>query len=150
MRNAIPVSVSVLLLLGACATQPTGPAVTVMPSPNKPFAVFQADQTMCKQHADSQVAGGALQANTQQILTTAISTVLTGGLGAAISGARGAGIGAGIGALGGTAVGAGPAGRAQDSLQQRYDSAYAQCMYSRGNQVPGFTTASAGYPPAYR
>jgi hypothetical protein len=24
------------------------------------------------------------------------------------------------------------------SLQQRYDLAYAQCMYARGNQVPGF------------
>jgi hypothetical protein len=24
------------------------------------------------------------------------------------------------------------------SLQQRYDLAYAQCMYTRGNQVPGF------------
>ena len=53
------------------------------------------------------------------------------------------GDGAGAGALGGTAVGAGPAQGAQASLQQRYNLAYAQCMYSRGNQVPGFAPAGA-------
>jgi hypothetical protein len=29
------------------------------------------------------------------------------------------------------------------SLQQQYDVYYAQCMYARGNQVPGFS------PPPY-
>ena len=119
-----------------------------MPSPTKPFEVFQQDQAMCKQYADQQVAGGAQQANNQQVLTGAAGTVLGAGLGAAIGGGRGAAIGAGGGAVEGTLFGLGPAQHAQMSLQQQYDLAYAQCMYSRGNQVPGF--APAYFPPPPR
>jgi hypothetical protein len=36
------------------------------------------------------------------------------------------------------ADGAVAAQQAQMSPQQRYDLAYTQCMYARGNQVPGF------------
>jgi hypothetical protein len=133
------------LLLSGCASEPMGPTVGVMPAPNKPFDVFQGDQAVCKQFASNEVAGGAQQANNRQVGTAVVGTLLGAGLGAAIGGGRGAAIGAGAGALGGTAVGAGPAEGAQYSLQQRYDLAYSQCMYSRGNQVPGY--APAGYPP---
>ncbi len=141
-----------LLLLDACASQPMGPSVAVMPAPGKPFDVFQSDQALCKQFADQQVQGGAQSTNNQQVGTAIIGTLLGAGLGAAVGGGRGAAIGAGAGAVGGTAVGAGPAGRAQFSLQQRYDIAYSQCMYARGNQVPGFRPAGVpppppGYPP---
>jgi hypothetical protein len=136
-----------LLLLDACASQPMGPTVGVMPAPGKPFNVFEDDQALCKQFADQQVAGGSQQANNMQVGTAVLGTVLGAGLGAAIGGGRGAAIGAGAGALGGTAVGTGPSERAQYSLQQRYDMAYSQCMYSRGNQVPGYASAAA--PPAY-
>jgi len=128
-----------LLLLDGCAQTPMGPTVAVMPAPGKPFDVFQTDQAVCKQFADSQVAGGAQAANNQQVGTAVLGTILGAGLGAAIGGGRGAAIGAASGALGGTAVGAGPASQANMSLQQRYDIAYAQCMYTRGNQVPGFS-----------
>jgi uncharacterized protein YcfJ len=130
--------VAPLLLLDACVQTPLGPTIPVMPAPGKPFDVFQSDQLVCKQFADAQVAGGAQQANNQQVGTAVLGTVLGAGLGAAIGGGRGAAIGAASGALGGTAVGAGPAAQANMSLQQRYDLAYAQCMYARGNQVPGF------------
>jgi len=132
-----------LLLLDGCAQTPLGPTVAVMPAPGKPFDVFASDQAICKQFADSQVAGGAQAANNQQVGTAVLGTLLGAGLGAAIGGGRGAAIGAASGALGGTAVGAAPASQANMSLQQRYDIAYAQCMYTRGNQVPGFV-------PAYR
>jgi uncharacterized protein YcfJ len=121
-----------------------------MPAPGKPFDVFQGDQALCKQFADSQVAGGAQNANNKQVLTGVLGTVLGAGLGAAIGGGQGAAIGAGAGALGGTAVGAAPAERAEYTLQQRYDIAYSQCMYSRGNQVPGFIPSSNYPPPPYR
>jgi hypothetical protein len=142
-----------LLLLAGCASTPMGPTVMVMPAPGKPFDAFQADQAVCKQFADGQVAGGAQQANNQQVGTAVVGTLLGAGLGAAIGGGRGAAIGAGAGALGGTAVGAGPASAAQYSLQQRYDMAYAQCMYAHGDQVPGYQPAPPpvylppGYPP---
>ena len=93
--------IAALLLLDGCVTQPMGPTITVMPAPNKPFAVFQQDQAVCQSYADQQTAGGAQQANNQQLLTGVVGTALGAGLGAAI--------GAGAGALGGTAVGSGPA-----------------------------------------
>ncbi|HVZ08063.1 YMGG-like glycine zipper-containing protein [Rhodopila sp.] len=135
-------------LLTACAETPMGPTIAVMPAPNKPFDVFMTDQAVCKQFAEGQVAGGAQSANNRQVATALIGTALGAGLGAAIGGGRGAAIGAASGALGGTALGGVNANQAQLSLQQRYDLAYAQCMYSRGNQVPGFTSMP-GYMPGY-
>ena len=134
-------ALTALLLLEGCVQQPLGPSVQVMPAPGKPFDAFQQDQAQCKQYADQQTAGGAQQANNQQLLTAGVGTVLGAGLGAAIGGGRGAAIGAGAGAVTGTAYGAGPSQYAQMSLQQRYNSAYSQCMYAHGDQVPGY------YPP---
>ncbi len=136
-----------VLMLSACASEPLGPTIPVMPAPNKPFDVFQGDQALCKQYAADQVRGGAQQSNDQQVGTAVIGTLLGAGLGAALGGGRGAAAGAGIGAVGGTAIGAGGGQQAQYSLQQRYDMAYAQCMYSRGNQVPGYQQAP---PPGYQ
>ena len=136
-----------LLLLNACASEPMGPTVGVMPAPGKSFNVFQGDQALCKQYASSEVQGGSQQANNRQVGTAIVGTLLGAGLGAAVGGGRGAAIGAGAGALGGTAVGAGPATQAQGSLQQRYNLAYSQCMYSRGNQVPGYVAAGPPPPP---
>ena len=146
-----------VLLLTACASEPLGPTVGVMPAPGKPFDVFQGDQALCKQFSAGEVQGGSQQANNQQVGTALVGTLLGAGLGAAIGGGRGAAIGAGAGALGGTAVGAGPSQNAQSSLQQRYNLAYSQCMYSRGNQVPGYQPSSpppvgyepSGYAPRY-
>lgn len=142
-------SLTALLLLSACAAQPMGPSVTVMPAPGKAFEVFQADQAMCKTYADAEVAGGAQQANTQQVLTGALGTVLGAGLGAAIGGGKGAAIGAASGALGGAAIGTGPSARAQGSLQQRYDGAFMQCMSAQGNQIPTYASPNYGQPPRY-
>src|ERR1019366_7187506 len=130
MSNVRPVTtiVAAALLLAGCVTPPLGPTVSVMPAPGKPFEVFQQDQAVCRQYADQQVAGGAEQANNQQLLTGVGGTLLGAGLGAAIGGGRGAAIGAASGAVAGTAIGAGPAQYAQMSLQQRYDIAYSQCM----------------------
>ncbi|HUZ73036.1 MAG TPA: YMGG-like glycine zipper-containing protein [Stellaceae bacterium] len=136
-----------LTLLAGCASQPMGPTIAVMPAPNKPFAAFQEDQAVCTQYANQQVTGGAGQANTQQLGTAVIGTALGAGLGAAIGGGRGAAIGAGSGALAGTVVGAGPAQQTQLSLQQHYNIVYSQCMYAKGNQVPGYQSAVAPPPP---
>jgi len=81
-------------------------------------------------------------------LAAGFGVALGAGLGAAIGGGQGAAVGAGTGALAGTAIGAGSTQQAQMSLQQRYDIAYTQCMYSRGNQVPGYQTAAPPPPPS--
>jgi hypothetical protein len=151
-RIAALASTGPLLLLAACATTPMSPSVAVMPAHGKPFDAFQYDQTLCKQFAESEVASGTQRANNQHVATAVVGTVLGAGLGASLGGGRGAAIGAGAGALGGSAAGAGMTARAQDSLQHRYDVAYSQCMYSRGNQVPvahggpGYGFAAPGYP----
>ena len=139
-------------MLCACSSEPMGPTIGVMPAQGKPFDVFQGDQALCKQFAGNEVQGGAQQANNRQVGTALVGTLLGAGLGAAIGGGRGAAIGAGGGALGGTAFGAVPSQGANNSLQERYNLAYSQCMFTRGNQVPGYQpTASAptGYAPGY-
>ena len=51
---------------------------------------------------------------------------------------------AGLGALAGTAVGAREADKTGRTIQRRYDIAYEQCMYSRGNVLPG--QSASRYP----
>jgi uncharacterized protein YcfJ len=140
-------ALTTLALLAGCATPPLGPRIAVMPAPNKPFAVFQEDDAVCRNFAQQSSAGVADQGNSSQVGTAIIGTVLGAGLGAAIGGGRGAAIGAGAGALGGTAVGSNQAARGQYSAQQLYDNAYAQCMYSHGNQVPGYVQPAANAAP---
>ena len=152
-NKAIVALLGPVLLLAACAQTPLGPTVAVMPAPGKPFDVFQADQLLCKQYAEGQVAGQAENANMRAVGAAALTTALGAGLGAAIGSASGAaGIGAGSGALGGAGIGAMQSDRANMTIQQRYDIGFSQCMYSRGNQVPGFVPAQPVYapPPGYR
>src|SRR5271155_1336807 len=95
-------SVTILMLVSACAEAPMGPTVAVMPGPNKPFSAFQEDQAICRQFADQQVGGAQQAQNTatnQTLLSAGVGTLLGAGLGAAIGGGRGAAIGAGAGAI---------------------------------------------------
>ena len=139
LKHKAPViALGSILLLAACAQTPMGPTVAVMPGPNKPFDQFMGDQALCKQYAEGQVAGQAENANMRAVGAAALTTALGAGLGAAIGGGRGAGIGAASGALGGAGIGAYSSDHANMTIQQRYDVAFSQCMYSRGNQVPGF------------
>ena len=149
--KAIAALLGPALLLAACAQTPMGPTVAVMPAPGKPFDVFQSDQLVCKQYAESQVAGQAENANMRAVGAAALTTALGAGLGAAIGGGRGAGIGAASGALGGTGIGAMTSDNANMTIQQRYDISFSQCMYSRGNQVQGFVpNQPVGAPPPGR
>lgn len=129
-----------------------GPTVQVMPGPGKTFDVFQIDQMNCKTYAQQQVAGQAEAANQRAVGGAVLTTALGAGLGAAIGGAygnagAGAAIGAATGAGGGALYGADASTQAQWSIQQQYDNAYAQCMYAKGEQVPGFVPLAAYAPP---
>ncbi|MBB2158531.1 glycine zipper family protein [Gluconacetobacter diazotrophicus] len=137
-RNLVVASLAALALQG-CAETPSGPTVQVMPPPTKPFEIFQADDRLCRNFAASQVAGQAEHANNRALAAGLIGTALGAGLGAAAGGGYGAGIGAGGGAIAGTAVGSSGSAGAQGGIQGQYDTAYAQCMYSKGNIVPGVT-----------
>jgi hypothetical protein len=147
-RKSLALALSSTLLFTACATTPMGPTVQVMPNPNKPFPIFQQDQEQCKQYAQSQVAGQADNANKAAAGQAALGVLLGGALGAAAGNHQGAGVGAATGAIAGTTAGAGSSQTAQLSIQDQYNTAFMQCMYSRGNQVPGALMAQAAPPPA--
>jgi hypothetical protein len=138
MSTKAVIGLSLAALLAGCATRPAGPTVAVMPAPNKPFEVFEQDQAICRQYADGQIAGGAEAANNQAFGTAFLTTILGAGLGAAVGGGSGAAIGAASGAVAGTAMGANNSGWNGYGLQQQYDMAYTQCMYAKGNQIPGY------------
>jgi uncharacterized protein YcfJ len=140
-------AMTTLALLAGCAQPPMGPTVQVMPAPNKPFQVFQEDDAVCRQFAQQQSAGAAERGNNQQVGTAVVGTLLGAGRGAAIGGGRGAAIGAAGGAVVGTGVGSNAAGRGEMTAQQFYNTAYSQCMYSKGNQVPGYVPAYSVDPP---
>jgi len=154
--KTVAAGLAVVASLSACASPPMGPTVAVMPAGGKPFDLFQADDAACRQWGNQAVAGQAEAANNAALGSAAIGTVLGAGLGAAIGGGRGAAIGAASGAVVGTGYGANSSQWSQLNIQQRYNVAYEQCMYARGNQVPSYRPVygapmapppPVGYPP---
>jgi hypothetical protein len=142
------------LLLGACATVPAGPSVMALPGSGKPFDAFQSDDVVCRQWAAQQAATTPERAGGLATAEGAgIGTLLGAGLGAALGAighnpGLGAAVGAGGGLVAGSALGAGAGQRAANEVQRRYDAAYEQCMYAKGNQVPGIAPApGASIPP---
>jgi hypothetical protein len=133
----------VILMLAGCATLPAGPSVMVLPAPGKPFDQFQADDAHCKWWANQQAGLTPQEAVNQNTASGAVlGTLIGAGLGAAIGAASGnpgigAAIGAGSGLLGGTISGANAGQGYQWEAQRRFDIAYQQCMYAKGNQVSG-------------
>lgn len=125
------------LLLTGCATVPTGPSVLVLPGKGKSFAQFQADNATCRRYASEQIGGTSAQraANQQTLRSAGAGALLGGALGAALGDGRGAAVGAASGALFGAAASGGGYPAAQ-SAQVRYDHAYEQCMYAKGNRIP--------------
>ena len=131
------------LLFGACATVPSGPGVMALPGSGKSFEQFQIDDTVCRQWASQQT--GTTPERAAGVSTAegaGLGTLLGAGLGAAIGAAAGhPGAGAAVGAAGGlltgTAVGASRGAAAGHEAQRRYDNAYEQCMYAKGDQIPG-------------
>lgn len=140
------------LLLAACAQTPMGPTVQVLPAQGKSFEQFQYEQAGCRQYAEQTVAGQSQNANQQAAGTAAIGTLLGAALGAGIGAAAGnagtgAAIGAGAGLAGGAGLGASNSSRTQRSIQDQYNNAYAQCMYAKGNLVPGYGPMMQQQPP---
>src|SRR5262245_52739468 len=79
-----------VVLLGGCASVPTGPSVMVLPGLGKSFEQFNADDAVCRQWG--------LQATGA---TPGEASVASGAASAAVGTAVGAGAGAAIGAAAG-------------------------------------------------
>lgn len=140
----IVMACTVTLGLSACVSRPVGPSVAVMPAPGKPFDLFKQEDAECRAYAQSAVGTTADDAAAKSVAQTAAVGAAVGALAGAISGGHGsAGTGAAVGMVGGSLVGSDVANRSSYEVQRRYDIAYQQCMYSKGNQVPGYSGARA-------
>lgn len=142
-------------LFAGCVHVPAGPNVMVLPGAGKDFDQFSVDDAVCRDWAARQIGVRASRAaNDTAVATAAAGTVLGAATGAAIGAASGnpatgAAVGAGAGLLGGSLVGASSAEEVHWTMQRRYDVAYVQCMYAKGNQVPvpRGSRARSGYGP---
>jgi OmpA family protein len=145
------------LVVAGCVTVPTGPAVMALPGSSKNFDAFRADDVSCREYAQYQLGPVAGQEGQNRAVANAAGGAALGAAAGAIIGSvsgnagHGAAIGAGTGLLFGSAVGADAAGYTSYDLQRRYDAAYLQCMYAKGNQVPaGRRYSPRRYgPPVY-
>jgi hypothetical protein len=136
------------LLLGACASVPSGPSVMVLPGTGKSFDQFRADELECRQYAHSQVGGTTPD---QAIENSAVKSAAVGAAvgavaGAVIGGHRGAATGAGTGLIVGSVAGAGAGQGSGRTAQQRYDIGFQQCMYAKGHRVPVAGRFESGRP----
>ncbi len=149
-RNNMILGATLGMLLAGCASMPTGPSVAVMPGPGKPFDQFQSDNAICRQFAEQQIGVNPNKVAREQVLTGAAT-------GAAIGAATGALMShghegptesmAGAGLIVGSAAGANAANASTMTLQRRYDIAYQQCMYAKGNLIPGYPAPRYTPPP---
>src|SRR5512136_1344226 len=138
----------VVLMLSGCATIPPGPSVLVMPGNGKSFDAFQADDSVCRQWAQTQTGWNANQTVNENVVGGAIAGGALGAASGALIGAAsgnagpGAAIGAGAGLLGGAFLGATQAPGAGYEVQRRYDKSYQQCMYATATARPSQAPAS--------
>jgi hypothetical protein len=142
-----------LAFVAACATTPTGPSVMVLPGSGKTFDQFRFDDNECRQFALSQSGAGTPDsAGTDAGVKSAATGAALGLLaGAALGGnSRSAVAGAALGTAGGAIAGTGAASQTAHTVQGRYDVAYQQCMYSKGNQIPMAAGRYQRSAPAYQ
>lgn len=153
-RLLLPALTTTLLamLLGGCQSMPSGPSVAVMPAPGKPLDLFQQEDQQCRNYAAQSLGPNAPYAGNQAMVgSAAVGTAIGAAVGGLAGGSHGAGGGAAFGLAAGSMAGAGQAQDTAAGLQRRYDIAYQQCMYSKGNQLtPETRVYRRYYRPAYR
>lgn len=145
-RIALAPAAALFALISACAQIPTGPSVAVMPPPGKPFDAFAADDQICRNYASRSAGANANEASAESLAGSAVVGTALGAAAGALLGGHAAG-GAAVGAVAGTAIGVHEANTTARTIQQRYDIAYEQCMYSHGDVLPGQRTTAYLPPP---
>ena len=135
------------IVLAGCASAPSGPRVAVMPAQGKPFEVFVADDKICRSFAEESIGESRNDSAAKNFAgAAAVGTVVGAAAGALSNEGHGSG-GAGAGLVVGSMVGAGESANASRDSQRRYDIAYEQCMYAKGNQIPGYASPRQTYLP---
>lgn len=133
-----PLAAGSLGLLAGCTSKPTGPTVAVMPAATKPFEVFMQDDALCRSWASHAIGIPGHDAAAERMLGSTVAGAAIGAaIGAVAGGHHGTGPGAALGGAIGASQGSVLAQGESVSAQRRYDIAYQQCMYAKGNAVPG-------------
>ena len=111
-----------------------------MPREGKSFEEFKKDDEECRAFAAKSVKDGNAAALKEGAISAATGAAIGAAAGALYQGgsSQNVGTGAAIGMVGGAAVGAMGASNKESQAQTQYNTAYQQCMYTKGNQVPGF------------
>jgi hypothetical protein len=135
----IAAGITALALAGCASAPPVGPSVMVLPGTGKSFDEFRHDDHDCRGFASYQ--SGAQQAeqaaNDATVNSAAVGALVGAAAGAALGGnGHSAVAGAGFGTATGALVGSGSAAQGTYTVQRRYDMAFTQCMYAKGNKVP--------------
>jgi hypothetical protein len=132
-RTIIPAA-ALILLAGCATTQAIGPTVSVQPGRYQTWPQFQQAQAQCKNYALTEVGGAAQVANQQ----AQSQVLLSAGMGALIGSTSryydNTARQAAYGLQNGTNQGLSRARQGQYTIQQRYNTAYSECMraQSRG------------------
>jgi len=143
------------LALTGCGQAPLAPTVSTMAAPGKPLELYQQDIRDCKAFALDSIGGQDAVDRVSQ--NAAGNALLMIGANVAVGALEGQAThhhnyytnqGAANGAAAGTAAGMETAAAGNQTLQQQFDNFYSQCMYSKGNQVPGMAQAKPIAPPA--
>jgi uncharacterized protein YcfJ len=146
MMQKILACFTLMAVLSGCASAPTGPRVAVMPAPGKPFELFVAEEKTCRDYAEQSIG----QSRNDAAAKNFVGAVVVGTAIGAAAGALGGGDhgnSAATGMLAGSMIGAGESANASGDAQRRYDIAYEQCMYAKGNQIPGYAAPRQTYLP---
>jgi hypothetical protein len=145
MRRRLSVAAAALfIVLAGCVPTAMAPTVVVTPGPGKSAAAFAADQSGCSALANQQIAP-AIQAANNQIVGNALLGATLGGGSTATAGASNSAVGANA-AAGAATAGATNAQTAQATLQHQFNITYSQCMYAKGDIVPGLTPVATEEP----
>lgn len=121
------IAITALVALGACAV-PRSPSVAVLPGGGKDMAAFNADDIACREYS----ARRALEKSPPP-------DAMGLGTGPAVVEARGRAARGNDTETGtGSMFGGAPAPESDNSFtaQQRFDTAYVQCMSAKGHKVP--------------
>jgi hypothetical protein len=146
MKKLVAIAAGTAVLAG-CAVVPSGPSVRVLPPPGKPFEVFVSEDQYCRGYAQQMTGNTQEAANTAAVGSAVVGTAVGAAAGALLGGRNGAAAGAGVGLVAGSAIGAGESSRTGWSMQRRYDYSYEQCMYAKGNLLPGQSVPYYGSMP---
>lgn len=140
----LEMATALAMLVGCAVPPPTSPTVMALPNAGKSLEAFRAEDYACGQYASQEIASPAAQASQSSQINGAATAMIGTGISVAAGAAFGAVLGqagpgavagAGMGLLDGSSDASEIAHQTGDGLQHMYNTAYVQCITSKGNVI---------------